>query len=64
VGAVFQKGNAFLAALPIFSGWVDGGAWPPGAYAFSFSATSTDVLGGTTQSLTASARFSTLACIR
>ena len=62
--AIFQKGNAFLVSFPLSSGWVDGGAWPPGAYAFSFSATSTDVLGGTTQSITANARFSVLACVR
>lgn len=63
-GAVFQKGNAFIAALPLFSGWVGDTAWPPGTYVISYSATSTDVLGGTSQSFTASARFSVLACIR
>jgi hypothetical protein len=62
--AVFQKGNSFLASFPLFSGWIDGGAWPLGAYAISFSATSTDVYGGTTRSFTASARFSVLGCIR
>ncbi|HYN48808.1 MAG TPA: hypothetical protein VER83_08065, partial [Candidatus Nanopelagicales bacterium] len=62
--AVFQKGNAFIASLPLFNGWLDGGAWPLGAYSLSFSATSTDIYGGTTRSFTASARFSVLGCIR
>jgi hypothetical protein len=30
----------------------------------TFSATTTDVAGGTTQSTTASARFTTMACVR
>jgi hypothetical protein len=62
--AVFQKGNSFLMSFPLFSGWVDGGPWPLGAYSISFTATSTDVFGGTTQGPTASGRFSTMACIR
>jgi hypothetical protein len=64
VEAVFQKGNSFMAAVPLFSGWVDGGPWPIGIYSFTYSATTTDVAGGTTQSTTASARFSTMACVR
>ena len=62
--AIFQKGNSFLVTLPLFSGWVDGGPWPLGVYAFSYSATSTDVFGGTTQSAAASGRFYTMACVR
>jgi hypothetical protein len=64
VGAVFQKGNSFLATVPLYTGWVDGGPWPLGIYSFVYSATTTDVTGGTTQSVTASARFSTMACVR
>jgi hypothetical protein len=63
-GAVFQKGNSFVASIPLFSGWVDGGAWPLGTYSLVYSATTTDVTGGSTQSVTASARFSTMACVR
>lgn len=62
--AVFQQGNAFLASIPLFSGWLDGGAWPLGTYAISYSATSTDLYGGTTRSFTASSQFNVLACIR
>ena len=62
--AVFQKGNSFLASIPLFTGWPGGGAWPPGAYSISFSATSTDVYGGTSRSFTVNSRFSVLACIR
>jgi hypothetical protein len=64
VGAVFQKGNSFVAAVPLFTEWVDGGPWPIGIYSFTYSATTTDVAGGSTQSTTASARFSTMACVR
>jgi hypothetical protein len=62
--AIFQKGNSFLVSFPLYSGWVDGGPWPVGIYAISYSASSTDVFGGTTQGPTASGRFSTMACVR
>jgi hypothetical protein len=62
--AIFQEGNAFLVSLPLFTGWLDGGAWPIGGYAISYTATSTDVYGGTSRSFTGSSKFSVLACIR
>ena len=62
--AVFQKGSSFIASIPLAGGWLDGGAWPLGAYSLSFSATSTDLNGGTTRSGTVNTRFSVLGCIR
>ena len=53
--ASFQKGNYFLASFSVVG-------WAPGTFTISWSATSTDLWGGTTKSFAANSRFSVLAC--
>ena len=50
--AVFQKGNYFLASFPVTADW------QATLYSLTYSATSTDVYGGTTRSFTGKAQFS------
>ena len=54
--AVFQKGNAFIASIPVT---ID---WQPTLYTLTYFATSTDIYGGTTRSFTGKAQISVYAC--
>ena len=56
VQAVFQKGNLFLASVPV------GADWTPGLYAVTYTATSTDVYGGTSTSFTRRTQISVYSC--
>jgi hypothetical protein len=54
--ADFQKGNQFLALIPVAVDWV------PGLYSLSYTATSTDIYGGTTRSFTGKTQISVFGC--
>ena len=54
--AVFQKGNLFLASFPV------GTDWQATLYSLTYSATSTDIYGGSTSSLLRKAQISVYAC--
>jgi len=56
VRAVFQKGNVFLASVPV------GADWTPGLYAVTYTATSTDIYGGTSKSFTGKTQISVYSC--
>jgi hypothetical protein len=54
--AVFQKGNFFLASVPVAADWT------AGLYSLTYTATSTDVYGGTSRSFTGKAPISVFSC--
>ncbi len=54
--AIFQKGNQFLASIPVPADWV------LGLYSISYTATSTDIYGGTSRSFTGKADISVYSC--
>ena len=56
VGAVFQKGNAFIASFPV------GADWQATLYTLTYVATSTDIFGGTSRSVTGKSQISVYAC--
>jgi hypothetical protein len=56
VQAVFQKGNAFIASFPVT---ID---WQATLYTLTYFATSTDVYGGTSKSVTGKTQISVYAC--
>jgi hypothetical protein len=56
VGTVFQKGNAFIASFPV------GADWQATLYTLTYVATSTDIFGGTSRSVTGKSQISVYAC--
>ena len=54
--ADFQKGNYFVASFPVT------GDWQATLYSLTYSATSTDVFGGTTESFTGKTQLSVYSC--
>jgi hypothetical protein len=56
VQAVFQKGNSFVASITVPSDWT------PGLYSVTYSATSTDIYGGTSKSFTGKTQISVNSC--
>lgn len=56
VQAVFQKGNFFLASFPVTADWT------AGLYSLTYSATSTDIYGGTSRSFTGKTQISVYSC--